>query len=89
MPNAESGFSMVEVSKNRGYLGAFALKPFIPKLTMMGFAMGSYSSFASLSLGYLVQKCHSFNAIAFMMDNNTHLDSPDERLILSYTYQFN
>ncbi|USE82123.1 hypothetical protein [Acinetobacter tibetensis] len=67
---------------------------------MMGFAMGSSGSenvadenykgyFASLGLGYLVQKCHSFNAIAFMMDNNTHLDSPDKRLILSYTYQFN
>lgn len=86
--------------RSRSYLSAFALKPFIPKLTMMGFTIGSSGSenvvsenykgyFASLGLGYLVQKCHSFNAIAFMMDNNTHLDSPDERLILSYTYQLN
>lgn len=70
MPNAESGFSMVEVSVNSGYLGAFALKPPTPKLTMMGFAVGSYGSengagendkgyFAGLCLGYLVQKRHS------------------------------
>lgn len=100
MPNAESGFSMVEVSGSSGYLGAFALKPFTPELTMMGFAVGSYGSendagenykgyFAGLGLGYLVQKRHSFNAMAFMMDNNTYLNNPDERLILSYTYQFN
>ena len=65
----------------------------------MGFAGGSYGSensdgdnykgaFGGLGLGYLVQKRHSFNLMTFMMDNNTYLDDPDKRVIVSYQYQF-
>ncbi len=100
VPSAENGFTMVEVAGSSGYLGAFALKPFSPELTLMGFAVGTYGSkndegdnykgyFTGLGLGYLVNKRHSFNVMTFIMDNNTYLDSPDERLIFSYTYQFN
>ncbi|MCH1930542.1 hypothetical protein L9G16_10140 [Shewanella sp. A25] len=99
MPNAENGFSMVEVSGSSGYLGAFALKPLSAEMTLLGFMVGTYGSkndegdhykgyFMGLGLGYLVNKRHSFNIMTFMMDNNTYLDSADERLILSYTYQF-
>ncbi|MFV0487878.1 MAG: hypothetical protein ACK5NL_11910 [Vibrio fluvialis] len=98
-PTAENGFSMVNVSGSSGYVGAFALRPLSSEMTLMGFGVGTYGSkndegenykgyFAGLGLGYLLNKRHSFNVMTFMMDNNTYLDDPDKRLILSYTYQF-
>ncbi|EIO4563413.1 hypothetical protein LQM11_004039 [Vibrio parahaemolyticus] len=100
LPTAENGFTMVDVAGSSAYLGAFALKPLSSKLTLMGVTVGTYGSendegdnykgyFAALGLGYLVNKQHSFNVMTGIMDNNTYLDDPDERLILSYTYQFN
>ncbi|HHB1579627.1 TPA: hypothetical protein ACN983_004750 [Vibrio parahaemolyticus] len=100
LPTAENGFSMVDVAGSSAYLGAFALKPLSPELTLMGVTVGTYGSendegknykgyFAALGLGYLVEKRHSFNVMTGIMENNTYLDDPDQRLILSYTYQFN
>ncbi|MEF1304098.1 hypothetical protein QTO17_19600, partial [Vibrio owensii] len=98
-PSPENGFNMMNSSGSSGYLGAFTLKPLTEQLTLMGFAGGSYGSensegdnykgaFGGLGLGYLVQKRHSFNLMTFMMDNNTYLDDPDKRVIVSYQYQF-
>ncbi|WP_182039430.1 hypothetical protein [Vibrio alginolyticus] len=95
----ENGFGMMNTTNSSGYLGAFTLKPLSESLTLMGFAAGSYGSkndedenykgfFGGIGLGYLYQKRHSFNLMTFMMDNNTYLDEPDERILLSYTYQF-
>lgn len=100
LPTAENGFSMVNVAGSTAYLGAFALKPLFPKLTLMGVTVGTCGSendegknykgyFAALGVGYLVEKRHSFNVMTGIMDNNTYLDDPDQRLIFSYTYQFN
>ncbi|WP_372379624.1 hypothetical protein ACBZ91_18515 [Vibrio natriegens] len=100
VPTAENGFTMVDVAGSSAYLGAFALKPLSSELTLMGVTVGTYGSendegknykgyFAALGLGYLVDNRHSFNIISGIMDNNTYLNSPDQRLILSYTYQFN
>lgn len=98
-PSAENGFNMMTSSGSSGYVGAFALKSFTTELTLISFAAGSYGSknsegenykgaFGGIGLGYLVNKRHSFNAMTFLMNNNTYLDEADKRVVLSYQYQF-
>ncbi len=99
-PSAETGFTMVESAGSSGYVGAFGLKPITKTVTMMGFAAGTYGSandegenykgfFMGAGISYLANKKNSFSLMTFLMDNNTYLDEPDERVIASYTYQFN
>ena len=96
----ESNFETITTSGSSGYLGAFTLKPLTPDLTMIAFAAGSYGSkndegenyhgyFGGVGLGYSIDKHNSINIMTFIMDNNTYLDSPDNRFVLSYKYQFN
>ncbi|MDI9221538.1 hypothetical protein QMZ30_11575 [Pantoea sp. EA-12] len=96
----ESNFETITTSGSSGYLGAFTLKPLTPDLTMIAFAAGSYGSkndegenyhgyFGGIGLGYSIDKHNSINVMTFIMDNNTYLDSPDNRFVLSYKYQFN
>ncbi len=99
-PSAENGFYMADSAGSSGYVGAFGLKPMTQEWTILGFAAGTYGSendegenykgfFAGIGTSYLVNKNHSFSLMTFMMDNNTYLDEPDERVLASYTYQFN
>ena len=97
--SAENGFEMMVSTNSSGYVGMFSLKPLTKQITLMGFAAGSYGSenedgenykgfFAGIGVGYLISKRHSFSLMTFVMDNNTYLDEPDNRLIASYQYQF-
>lgn len=98
-PTADNGFYMADSAGSSGYVGAFGLRPLTQKLTLMGFAAGTYGSendegenykgfFAGAGLSYLANKNNSFSLMTFIMDNNTYLDDPDKRVIASYTYQF-
>jgi len=98
-PSSDNGFIMVNSASSSGYLGAFALKPLTPKLTLIGVFAGSYGSknsegenykgiMGGLGMGYSMTQHHSFNFVAFMQNNNTYLDDPFRRVMLSYTYQF-
>lgn len=95
----ENGFVEMDTSGSSGYLGAFVLKPFTPKLRMLAFLAGSYGSknedgdnykgyFGGVGLGYSFTKHQSVKACTFVMDNNTYLDEADKRVLLAYTYQF-
>ncbi len=97
--SAENGFYVSESKGSSGYVGAFALKPLSQEWTVLGFAAGTYGSkndagenykgfFAGIGTSYLLSKKHSFSVMTFMMDNNTYLDEPDQRVMASYTYQF-
>ncbi|WP_350262386.1 hypothetical protein AAF463_20830 (plasmid) [Pantoea sp. BJ2] len=66
---------------------------------MIGFAAGSYGSkneedehyrgyFGGIGAGYKFDKHSSVNLLIFIMDNNTYLDDPDKRFLISYTWQF-
>ncbi|WGK56343.1 hypothetical protein [Pantoea sp. SS70] len=96
---SEYGFSTITTSGSSGYLGAFTLRPLTSELTMIGFAAGSYGSkneegehyrgyFGGIGAGYKFDKHSSVNLLTFIMDNNTYLDDPDKRFLISYTWQF-
>lgn len=96
----EFGYDTITTSGSSGYLGVFTLKPLSPSLTLIAFAAGSYGSknddgdnykgyFGGAGLGIKLTEHQSFNLLTFVMDNNTYLDSPDSRFVLSYSYQFN
>ena len=96
---SEYGFSTITTSGSSGYLGAFTLRPLTPDITILGFAAGSYGSkndegenyrgyFGGLGIGYRFDAHSSVNLLTFVMDNNTYLDDPDSRFLVSYTWQF-
>jgi len=96
---SEYGFSTITTSGSSGYLGAFTLRPLTPDITILGFAAGSYGSkndegenyrgyFGGLGMGYRFDAHSSVNLLSFVMDNNTYLDDPDSRFLVSYTWQF-
>lgn len=96
---SEYGFSTITTSGSSGYLGAFTLRPVSEAITLLGFAAGSYGSrneegehyhgyFGGLGMGYHIDKHSSVNLLTFIMDNNTYLDDPDKRFLVSYTWQF-
>ncbi|MGB9096660.1 hypothetical protein [Erwinia sp.] len=98
--STDLGLDTITTSGSSGYLGLFTLKPLTPDLRVVAFAAGSYGSknddgdhykgyFGGLGLGYSLNKHNSFNLFTFLMDNNTYLDDPDKRFLISYTYQFN
>jgi len=39
-------------------------------------------------MGYRFDAHSSVNLLSFVMDNNTYLDDPDSRFLVSYTWQF-
>ncbi|MDU4128730.1 hypothetical protein [Pantoea sp.] len=96
---SDYGFSTITTSGSSGYLGAFTLRPLTPDITILGFAAGSYGSkndegenyrgyFGGLGIGYRFDAHSSVNLLTFVMDNNTYLDDPDSRFLVSYTWQF-
>ena len=96
----EFNFETITTSGSSGYLGAFSLKPLTSDLTLIGFAAGSYGSkneagdnykgyFGGLGVGYSVTRHLSVNVMTFIMDNNTYLDDPDKRFLLSVSWQLN
>lgn len=96
----EFGYDTITTSGSSSYLGVFTLRPLSPSLTLIAFAAGSYGSknddgdnykgyFGGAGLGIKLTEHQSFNLLTFVMDNNTYLDSPDSRFVLSYSYQFN
>lgn len=96
----ESNFETITSSGSSGYLGVFTLKPLTSELTMIAFAAGSYGSknekgdnyqgyFGGLGMGYAITPNLSVNVMSFVMDNNTYLDDPDTRFLLSISWQMN
>lgn len=96
----EFGYDTITTSGSSGYLGVFTLRPLSPALTFLAFAAGSYGSkndagenyygyFGGAGVGYKLSSHQSLNLLTFIMDNNTYLDSPDNRFVFSYSYQFN